>query len=232
MIKSSSKDNKLKAESNTNLSKKYFFLFLQEKLKNTNQASLGLRVRLHKDLLDPPLEEPPSVFPSDTFLQRSFGGISQCHSTQLKNQQSLMLDRLWRKSKQEHSESIILYPARFIDHILRRLSVCYQLQASDHLHAFFHKINIDMKHKSTRSWAIQWAKKKWGQRTKNSRTHRIPFFLFLFFRRQSLRIQHTDIVTKRKYGKWAYKMKCNSTSEGKRDIEATGMPARQPCNWV
>ena len=64
MIKSSSKDNKLKAESNTNLSKKYFFLFLQEKLKNTNQASLGLRVRLQKDLLDPPLEEPPSVFPS------------------------------------------------------------------------------------------------------------------------------------------------------------------------
>ena len=33
-----------------------------------------------------------------------------------------------------------------------------------------------------------------------------------------------------KYGKRAYKMKCNSTLERKRDIEATGMPARQPCN--
>ena len=32
-------------------------------------------------------------------------------------------------------------------------------------------------------------------------------------------MQHTDIVTKQKYRKGAYKMKCNLTSEGKRDIE-------------
>ena len=34
------------------------------KIKNTNQTLLGLRVRLREDLLDPPLEEPPSVFSS------------------------------------------------------------------------------------------------------------------------------------------------------------------------
>ena len=35
-----------------------------KKNKNTDHASLGLRVRLREDLLDPPLEEPPLVFPS------------------------------------------------------------------------------------------------------------------------------------------------------------------------
>ena len=188
------------------------------------------------------------------------------------------------KFKQRHSKSIILYLARIIDHISRRPSTCYQLQTSDHLHAFFHKINIDLKHKSTKSWAIQWAKKKWEQGTKDSRIHRIRprdiwsmfwpvwshggvrpirihhcilpsrkvrislhertrkatsmarmgvlFSLFLFFRRWSLRVQHTNIITKWKYGKGAYKMKYNLTSEGKRDTKVTRIPTRQPCSWV
>ena len=32
-------------------------------MKYISHTSLGLRVRLREDLLDPPLEEPPFVFP-------------------------------------------------------------------------------------------------------------------------------------------------------------------------
>ena len=102
---------------------------------------------------------------SDPFLQGPCVDISQCHSTRMKNQQRQVLDQLSGKSKQRHPESIISYPARSIDHILRRLSACYQLQTSNHPYAFFHKINIDLKHKFTRSWVVQWAKKKWEQGT-------------------------------------------------------------------
>ena len=63
MIQGDAKDKALNMEINTRLSKEHFLFFCKEK-KNTSHTSLGLRVRLREDLLDPPLEEPPSVFPS------------------------------------------------------------------------------------------------------------------------------------------------------------------------
>ena len=63
MIQGDAKDKALNMEINTRLSKEHF-LFFCKKNKNTSHTSLGLQVRLRKDLLDPPLEEPPSVFPS------------------------------------------------------------------------------------------------------------------------------------------------------------------------
>ena len=63
MIQGDAKDKEINMENNTRLSKEHFLLFCK-KNKYRSHASLGLRVRLQEDLLDPPLEEPPSVFPS------------------------------------------------------------------------------------------------------------------------------------------------------------------------
>ena len=71
MIQGDSKDKELNMQVNTRLSKtsrgtacKYLEHFcFARKIKNTNQTSLGLQVRLREDLLNPPLEEQPSVFP-------------------------------------------------------------------------------------------------------------------------------------------------------------------------
>ena len=70
MIQGDSKDKELNMEINTRLSKEHF-LFFCRKNKNTCHASLECWVRLCEDLLDPPLEEPPSVFLLD--LRRSEG---------------------------------------------------------------------------------------------------------------------------------------------------------------
>ena len=89
---------------------------------------------------------------SDPFLQSSSGGINSFHSTHLKSQHNQVLGPLSIKSpSKRHLESIIAYPARLIDHILGRLSTSQQLQTSDHLHTFLHKININLKYKSTKS---------------------------------------------------------------------------------
>jgi len=63
MICGDAKDKELNMGNNTRLSKEHFLLFCR-KNKNIDHAALGLRVRLREDLLDPPLEEPPLVFPS------------------------------------------------------------------------------------------------------------------------------------------------------------------------
>ena len=63
MIQGDAKDKELNMGHNTRFSKEHFLLFCR-KNKNTDHASLELRVCLREDLLDPPLEEPPSVFPS------------------------------------------------------------------------------------------------------------------------------------------------------------------------
>ena len=63
MIQGDYKDKELNKQVSTRLSEQQFCF--TGKLKNTNQTSLGLHVCLREDLLDPPLEEPPSVFPSD-----------------------------------------------------------------------------------------------------------------------------------------------------------------------
>ena len=145
------------------MSKKRFFLFLQElKHKLSIIGTLGPLVRRFSQptsggatlsvpfltCIKPRLLLPILKFTiSNPFLQGSCVGINQCHSACLKSQQRQVLDRLSGKSKQRHSESIILYLACFIDHILGRLSTCYQLQASNHPHTSFHKINIDLKYK-------------------------------------------------------------------------------------
>ena len=64
MIQGDSKEKELNMEINPRLSKEHFFLFYRKKKKNTSHTLLELRVRQREDLLDPPLEEPPLVFPS------------------------------------------------------------------------------------------------------------------------------------------------------------------------
>ena len=61
----------------TRLSKEHF-LFFCRKNKNKSHTSLGLWVCLHEDLLDPPLKEPPSVFPS--WLAKKWGSYWQFSS--------------------------------------------------------------------------------------------------------------------------------------------------------
>ena len=61
MIRGDTKDKELNMGNNARLSKEHFLLFCR-KNKNTDHASLGLRVRLCEDLLNPPLEEPPQYF--------------------------------------------------------------------------------------------------------------------------------------------------------------------------
>ena len=91
---------------------------------------------------------------SNHFLQSPSGGISSFHLIHLKSQQNQVLFIKKNPSK-SHLESIIAYLARLIDHISRRLSTSQQLQTSNHLHTFLHKIDINLKHKSTRSGTIQ-----------------------------------------------------------------------------
>ena len=47
------------------------------------------------------------------------------------------------------------YLVRIIDHILGGLSTSQWLQASNHPHAFFHKIHIKLKHNFTKLESIQ-----------------------------------------------------------------------------
>ena len=49
----------------------------------------------------------------------------------------------------------MVYPVRIIDHILEGLSTSQWLQASNHPHAFFHKIHIYLKHNSNELESIQ-----------------------------------------------------------------------------
>ena len=56
MIRGDAKDKELNMGNNTRLSKEHFPLFCR-KNENTSHTSLGLRVRLRDDLLDPPLKE-------------------------------------------------------------------------------------------------------------------------------------------------------------------------------
>ena len=64
MIQGDSKDKELNMEINPRLSKEHFLLFCRKKKINTSHTLLELQVRQREDLLDPPLEEPPLVFPS------------------------------------------------------------------------------------------------------------------------------------------------------------------------
>ena len=86
---------------------------------------------------------------SDPVVQSSSGGISRFHLTHLKSQQNQVLFIKKTPSK-SHLESIIAYPNRLIDHIFGRLSTCQQLQTSNHLHTFLPKIDINLKHKSSK----------------------------------------------------------------------------------
>ena len=52
------------------------------------------------------------------------------------------------------------YLIRIIEHILGGLSASQRLQASNHLHAFLHKIHINLKHNPTKLEDIHQAKKK------------------------------------------------------------------------
>ena len=56
---------------------------------------------------------------------------------------------------QRSSKSNMVYPVRIIDHILGGLGTSQWLQASNHPHAFFHKIHINLEHNSTELEAIQ-----------------------------------------------------------------------------
>ena len=80
MIQGDAEDKELNMEDNTRLSKEHF-LFFCRKNKNTSHTLLGLQVYLCKDLLNPPLEEPPSIFPS--WVEKKRGSYWRFSSSRL-----------------------------------------------------------------------------------------------------------------------------------------------------
>ena len=72
-----------------------------------------------------------------------------------KSAKSSVKDTIKQTSSKRYSESNKAYPVHIIKHILGGLSASQKLRASNHSHAFFYKIHINLKHKVARSRVIR-----------------------------------------------------------------------------
>ena len=173
MIKGNSKDKELKMEINTKLSKEHFFLFCRKNWKyksniigtpglpawrspRPNSRGATFSIYLLTCIESRIMLTVLKFKVLDPFLQRSSGGISHLHLTHLKKKSAkTSVIHYEVKSKQKILKKHHLIPSSLHWLHIGNTECEPIVAASDHLHTFLHKININLKHKSTRSWAIQ-----------------------------------------------------------------------------